>query len=148
MARKNRPPEENAPVERKSVSCCKWQTSAAWMTSRICSRRPLPSLRRIAWKLSWMKSLATASMTTRTSPQTTAGTATAARRCAPVLAMWRCLFPGTGSAPQLLKKNQTSIGRDIEEKILSMYAKGMTTIEARIRDTYGGEVFDGKPHYG
>ena len=26
--------------------------------------------------------------------------------------------------PQLLKKNQTSIGQDIEEKILSMYAKG------------------------
>ena len=29
--------------------------------------------------------------------------------------------------PQLLKKNQTSISQDIEEKILSMYAKGMTT---------------------
>ena len=28
--------------------------------------------------------------------------------------------------PQLLKKNQTSISQDIEEKILSMYAKGMT----------------------
>ena len=29
--------------------------------------------------------------------------------------------------PQVLKKNQTSIIQDIEEKILSMYAKGMTT---------------------
>ena len=29
--------------------------------------------------------------------------------------------------PQLLKKNQTSISQDIEEKILSMYTKGMTT---------------------
>ena len=29
--------------------------------------------------------------------------------------------------PQVLKKNQTSISQDIEEKILSMYAKGMTT---------------------
>ena len=29
--------------------------------------------------------------------------------------------------PQLLKKNQTSISQDIEEKILSMYAKGMTS---------------------
>ena len=29
--------------------------------------------------------------------------------------------------PQLLKKNQTSISQDVEEKILSMYAKGMTT---------------------
>lgn len=38
--------------------------------------------------------------------------------------------------PQLLKKNQTSIRQDIEEKILSMYAKGMTTgdIEAHIQD--------------
>ena len=30
--------------------------------------------------------------------------------------------------PQLLKKNQTSISQDIEEKILSMYAKGMMGI--------------------
>ena len=29
--------------------------------------------------------------------------------------------------PQILKKNQTSIRQDIEEKILSMCAKGMTT---------------------
>ena len=46
--------------------------------------------------------------------------------------------------PRLLKKNQTSISQDIEEKILSMYAKGMTTgdIEAHIRDIYGLEVSD------
>ena len=46
--------------------------------------------------------------------------------------------------PQLLKKNQTSISQDIEEKILSMYAKGMTTgdIEAHIRDIYGIDVSD------
>ena len=46
--------------------------------------------------------------------------------------------------PQLLKKNQTSISQDIEEKILSMYAKGMSTgdIEAHIRDIYGIEVSD------
>ena len=46
--------------------------------------------------------------------------------------------------PQLLKKNQTSISQDIEEKILSMYAKGMTTsdIEIHIRDIYGVEVSD------
>ena len=46
--------------------------------------------------------------------------------------------------PQILKKNQTSISQDIEEKILSMYAKGMTTsdIEAHIRDIYGIEVSD------
>lgn len=46
--------------------------------------------------------------------------------------------------PQLLKKNQTSISQDMEEKILSMYAKGMTTsdIETHIRDIYGIEVSD------
>ncbi len=46
--------------------------------------------------------------------------------------------------PQLLKKNQTSISQDIEEKILSMYAKGMSTgdIENHIRDIYGIEVSD------
>ena len=46
--------------------------------------------------------------------------------------------------PQLLKKNQTSISQDIEEKILSMYAKGMTTgdIEAHIQDIYGVDVSD------
>lgn len=46
--------------------------------------------------------------------------------------------------PQLLKKNQSSISADIEEKILSMYAKGMTTsdIESHIRDIYGIEVSD------
>ena len=46
--------------------------------------------------------------------------------------------------PQVLKKNQTSISQDIEEKILSMYAKGMTTgdIETHIRDIYGIEVSD------
>ena len=46
--------------------------------------------------------------------------------------------------PQLLKKNQTSVSQDIEEKILSMYVKGMTTgdIEAHIQDIYGIEVSD------
>ncbi|HRV34166.1 MAG TPA: IS256 family transposase, partial [Anaerovoracaceae bacterium] len=46
--------------------------------------------------------------------------------------------------PQILRKNQTSITQDIEEKILSMYAKGMSTsdIETHIRDIYGVEVSD------
>ena len=46
--------------------------------------------------------------------------------------------------PHVLKKNQTSISQDIEEKILSMYAKGMTTsdIEAHIQEIYGVEVSD------
>lgn len=46
--------------------------------------------------------------------------------------------------PELVKKQQTSISGDIEEKILSMYAKGMTTsdIETHIRDIYGLSVSD------
>ena len=46
--------------------------------------------------------------------------------------------------PQLVKKNQTSISQDVEEKILSMYAKGMSTsdIESHIRDIYGLPVSD------
>ena len=46
--------------------------------------------------------------------------------------------------PQVLKKGQTSISQDVEEKILSMYAKGMTTsdIEAHIQDIYGISVSD------
>lgn len=46
--------------------------------------------------------------------------------------------------PQLVKKNQTSLSGDIEEKIISMYAKGMSTtdIEAHIRDIYGLSVSD------
>ena len=46
--------------------------------------------------------------------------------------------------PQLVKKNQTTLSGDIEEKILSMYAKGMTTsdIETHIREIYGLSVSD------
>ena len=46
--------------------------------------------------------------------------------------------------PQILKKNQTSISQDLENKIISMYAKGMSTsdIEEHIRDIYGLEVSD------
>lgn len=44
--------------------------------------------------------------------------------------------------PQLVKKNQTTLSQDIEEKIISMYAKGMTTrdIDSHIQDIYGLEV--------
>lgn len=46
--------------------------------------------------------------------------------------------------PRLIKKNQTGISVDMENKIISMYAKGMSTadIEAHIRDIYGLSVSD------
>ena len=47
-----------------------------------------------------------------------------------------------GFEPQLIKKNKNTLSGDIEEKIISMYAKGMTTndISAHIEDIYGIEV--------
>ena len=94
-----------------------------------------------------MRILDTANTTIRTKLRTTAGTATAAKICGPVSEMSRFLYPRDRKGefePQLLKKNQTSIRQDIEEKILSMYAKGMTTgdIEAHIQDIYGLSVSD------
>ena len=46
--------------------------------------------------------------------------------------------------PKILPKNQTSISQDMENKIISMYAKGMSTsdIEIHIRDIYGLNVSD------
>lgn len=46
--------------------------------------------------------------------------------------------------PQLVKKNQTTLTGDIEEKIISMYAKGMTTsdIESHIQEVYGLDCSD------
>lgn len=46
--------------------------------------------------------------------------------------------------PEIVKKQQTTLTGDIEDKILSMYAKGMTTadIETHIKDIYGLEISD------
>lgn len=46
--------------------------------------------------------------------------------------------------PQIIGKYQRSIRQDMEQKILSMYAKGMTTgdIESHIRELYGFEISD------
>ena len=46
--------------------------------------------------------------------------------------------------PQVIKKHQNTIGQDLEAKIISMYAKGMTTsdIESYIEEIYGYQVSD------
>ncbi len=46
--------------------------------------------------------------------------------------------------PQIIKKHQNTITQDMEEKILSMYAKGMTMsdIESHFEDLYGIDVFE------
>ena len=89
-------PRKRMPVERKSENFCRWQTSAAWMTSRAYSRRPLPNSWRTVWRQSWMRTWATADMTTRTRLQTIVGMVIAARRFGPALEMWKSRYPGTG----------------------------------------------------
>ncbi len=46
--------------------------------------------------------------------------------------------------PQLIKKYQNTITQDMEEKILSMYAKGMTTgdIESHMKELYDMDISD------
>ena len=46
--------------------------------------------------------------------------------------------------PQVVKKYQNSITQDMEEKIISMYAKGMTTgdIEAHLKELYDLDISD------
>lgn len=46
--------------------------------------------------------------------------------------------------PQLIQKHQNTISQDIEAKIISMYAKGMSTsdIESHVKDLYGIEISD------
>lgn len=46
--------------------------------------------------------------------------------------------------PQIVKKYQNTVTQDMEEKIISMYAKGMTTndIESRMRELYDIEISD------
>ena len=46
--------------------------------------------------------------------------------------------------PQIVKKYQNTVTQDMKEKILSMYAKGMTTndIESHMRELYDIEISD------
>jgi len=46
--------------------------------------------------------------------------------------------------PKLIGKNKTMLNDEVERKIISMYAKGMTTgdMEAHIRDLYGLDISD------
>ena len=46
--------------------------------------------------------------------------------------------------PRLIQKYQNTVTQDMEEKIISMYAKGMTTgdIEAHLKELYALDIFD------
>lgn len=49
-----------------------------------------------------------------------------------------------GFEPKIVKKYQNTLTQDMEEKILSMYAKGMTTgdIESHMQELYGIDISD------
>ena len=69
------------------------------------------------------------------------------RPCIPATAIWRLISQETGKGefePQIVKKYQNTVTQDMEEKIISMYAKGMTTndIESHMRELYDIEISD------
>ena len=139
MVRKYRKPEE-APVERRSASCCIWRISAAWTTSKTCSKNTIAEFmedglgaeldEELDYSRHDYKNNDTGN--SRKTLCTSFGDIGVS-----VLRDRRGEFD-----PQVLKKNQTGVSQDIEEKILSMYAKWMTTgdIETNIRDIYGLSV--------
>lgn len=72
----------------------------------------------------------------------TTATATKRKRSTAAMEAWRSLCHRT--EPQVVKKRQKDIS-DIDQKIISMYAKGMTTrqISETLDDIYGFEASEG-----
>ena len=65
----------------------------------------------------------------------------------PATAIWRLISQRDRKGefePQIVKKYQNTVTQDMEEKIISMYAKGMTTndIESHMRELYDIEISD------
>ena len=111
------------------------------MTFSVFSRTPWQSSWKTAWRQNWTISCGFSRHDYKNKDSSHNGHSNKTLRISfgdvEVSALWN--WKGE-FFPQLLKKNQTSISQDIEEKILSMYAKGMTTgdIEAYIRDNLWG----------
>ena len=58
---------------------------------------------------------------------------------------WTFLVDRNGEfKPKIIKKYQNTLTQDMEEKILSIYAKGMTTgnIEIHMQELYGVDISD------
>ena len=94
-----------------------------------------------------MRNLDTPGMITAIKKQTTAETDIPRIPCIPATEIWRLISRGTEKGeyePQVVKKYQNTVTQDMEEKILSMYAKGMTTndIESHMRELYDIEISD------
>ena len=108
------------PAERRSDSCCRWQTSAAWMTSRTCLRRPLPS--------SWSglegeldDALGYSKYDYKSKDTDNSRNGHSSKTLRTSFGDVEVSVPRDRKGefePQVLKKNQTSISQDIEEKTL------------------------------
>ena len=135
------------PVEKRSVSCCRWLTSAAWTTSRICSKKTIAELMENGLEAELDDELGYSKYDYKNKDTDNSRNGHSSKRLRTSFGDVEVSVPRDRKGefePQVLKKNQTSIIQDIEEKILSMYAKGMTTgdIEAHIQDIYGISVSD------
>ena len=61
------------------------------------------------------------------------------------MAIWMHLLDCNGEyKPQSIKEYQNNVTQDMEEKILSMYAEGMTTggMESYMKELYGMDISD------
>ena len=91
MARKNRTPEENARRE-KIRELLQMANIGSMDDIQNLFKETIAEFRRMVWKQNWMTNWVTASTTTGTKTRITAATATAAKRCAPALEMWKYRF--------------------------------------------------------
>ena len=77
----------------------------------------------------------------------TAGMDIPGKQCVPVYGDMDIAIPMDRKGeyePQLIPKYQNTVTQDMEEKIISMYAKGMTTgdIEAHLKELYDLDISD------
>ena len=145
MARKKRT-RKKMPVGKRSESCCRWQTSAAWTTSRLV-KETIAEFMENGLDAELDDELGYSKYDYKNKETDNSRNGHSSKMLRTSSGDVEVSVPRDRKGefePQVLKKNQTSISQDIEEKILSMYAKGMTTsdIEAHIRDIYGVEVSD------
>ena len=94
---------------------------------------------KVPWIRKWMRNWDIPSMIIGTRKQIIPEMAIPRRPCIPATAIWRLISQETRKGefePQIVKKYQNTVTHDMEEKIISMYAKGMTTndIESHMRE--------------
>ena len=147
MARKNRTPEEKARREKIRELLQMANIGSMDRHSKPVQRDHSRNSWRTAWRRNWMTSWATARYDYKNKDTDNSRNGHSSKTLRTSFGDVEVSVPRDRKGefePQVLKKNQTSISQDIEEKILSMYAKGMTTgdIETHIQDIYGISVSD------